>query len=121
MTLIFIIQNHIFLNSSQLCTAIYQPVLPAQRTHDVKIMSYFGRNDVTTSFWRNNDHIFTSSVRWVLMKSIEVRWNRHDFFILLANKKKNHEDFTALQLTSFAATSFFSHIKQQLPLNYPSN
>ena len=33
-------------------------------SHDVIITSLFGKNDVATSFWRNNDVIITSCVRW---------------------------------------------------------
>ena len=35
-----------------------------QWTHDVMITSLLRQNDVATSFWRNNDVIITSCVRW---------------------------------------------------------
>ena len=36
-----------------------------QRVHNV-IMTSLRQNDITTSFWRNNDFAITSSVRWVV-------------------------------------------------------
>ena len=36
----------------------------SQRTHDVIITSLLRQNDVTTSFWRNNDVIIMSCIRW---------------------------------------------------------
>ena len=41
-------------------------MLLSQRTHDVIITSLLRQNDVATSFWRNNDVVITSCVRWVL-------------------------------------------------------
>ena len=46
---------------------IKQPKLVSslnQRTHDVMITSLLRQNDVETSFWRFNDVIITSYVRW---------------------------------------------------------
>ena len=37
----------------------------AQRTNDVIITSLLSQNEVVTSFWRYNDVIITSCVRWV--------------------------------------------------------
>ena len=36
----------------------------SQWTHDAKITSSLRHNDVATSFWRNNDIIIASCVRW---------------------------------------------------------
>ena len=36
----------------------------APGAHDIIITSLLRQNDVATSFWRNNDVIITSSVRW---------------------------------------------------------
>ena len=41
----------------------------SQRTHDIEITSLLHQNDVITSFWRNNDVIITSCVRWDLSMS----------------------------------------------------
>ena len=35
-----------------------------QRTHDAIMMSLLHQNDVATSFWRNNDVVISSCVRW---------------------------------------------------------
>ena len=40
-------------------------VLHLQRTHDVMVTSLLRQDDVATSFWRNNDVIIASCVRWI--------------------------------------------------------
>ena len=39
-------------------------VISTQRWHGAKITSLLSQNDVATSFWRNNDVIIASCVRW---------------------------------------------------------
>ena len=47
----------------------------SQRTHDVIIMSLLRQNDVATSFWRNNDVIITSRVRWAVAYWCQRPWS----------------------------------------------
>ena len=46
-------------------------IVPAQWTLDA-IMSLLRQNDVTTSFWRNNDVVIASGARWEVALSINM-------------------------------------------------
>ena len=46
----------------------YGAELAAQWTHDVIMTSLLRQNGVATSFWRDNDVIITSCVRWAVTK-----------------------------------------------------
>ena len=59
----------------QLVQTKWDAAVHAQRSHDLIITSLLRQNDVATSFWRNNDVIFTSCVRWVA--EISISWNQH--------------------------------------------
>ena len=55
----------IVIRTLDLTDQLHTQICP-QRTHDVKITSLLRQNDVATSFWRHNDVILASCVRWVM-------------------------------------------------------
>ena len=70
----------------------------AWAAHDVTITSLLRQNDVATSFWRNNDVIITSCVRWDvkrfwrrslkwLVPNLNKSWQRVNIFISLGNSR----------------------------------
>ena len=55
-------------------------VIKTQWTHDAMITTLLRQNDVATSFWRNNDVIIASHVRWGAMAVI---WKKNTAGVLL--------------------------------------
>ena len=56
--------------SRRLYNWLMSPTVHAQWTKGVIITSWLRQNDVETSFWRNNDVIITSCVRWACYCSL---------------------------------------------------
>ena len=76
------------LKKSTLCVKNVQ----TQRTHGAIITSLLRRNDVATSFRRNNDVIITSCVRWELSGPLYLRrvikyTHRHQASLSVDNDK----------------------------------
>ena len=68
------------------CRSTTMDTPSVQRTHDVIITSLKRQNDVATSFWRWNDVIITSCVRW------ELNYHRQDIINKDGSEESTHWD-----------------------------
>ena len=77
-------------------------VLTTQRTHDAIITSLLRQNDVATSFWRNNDVIIASRVRWEPRTGMVIWWHLHG-----KNSQRTHD--AKKRHYDVKTTSFWRH------------
>ena len=78
----------------------------SQRAHDAITTSLLRQNDVATSFWRHNDVIITSCVRWDTdLLHVCISFVPYEFEDLLtARDKKNRQHFQILFFIVFWMT-----------------